>query len=645
MDSRIITILRELMAANTPLTSEYLANLNQVTSRTTREDVKHLDELLAGNGASIQPIRGKGYLLETPDEQKFRKFLQEVLEDETEDDQSIPNLPEERTAYLIKRLLLAEGYLKLDDLADEMHISKSTIQNDLRSAKKILGKYGISLEKRPNYGLKVSGSELKLRFCMSEYLFDRSEEVGYGMLNAQLSSIAKEDLTAIWQIIMNQIKENDITLSDIAINNLFIHIAIAYKRIKSGYHISLFKKELQDIIGQKEYDVAKKIVDKAETELNVIFPEAEIAYIAIHLLGTKMLNQTNDKEKAMEQMMEEDVYKLTMSAVGKMEEKLHLGIKQDQELIISLGLHLKPAINRYKYGMNIRNPMLDDIKANYPLAFEAGIIVGLALEEHTGVKIDENEIGYLALHIGAAIERRKLKTGPKRCLVVCASGMGSAQLLLYKIKSKFGQKVEVAGTTEYYKLHEADFDEIDFVVSSIPIPDELPVPVIEVNTILGENDLKKIEGHVNDNNKSVYELFRKDLIFFDQALDTKEEVLAFFEEVLREKGLVGNTFIDALREREAVAPTAFGNLVAVPHPITPQSTETFLSFCILRKPIEWADKRVQFVCLLSVAKDSTEDLQSMYDILGKVIDDPGVVQRLLKTKTYEEFMKIIINSH
>ena len=67
---------------------------------------------------------------------------------------------------------------------------------------------------------------------------------------------------------------------------------------------------------------------------------------------------------------------------------------------------LKPAINRFRYGMNLRNPMLDSIKANYPVAFEAGVIAGMVLKEEMGLEIHENEIGYLALHIGAAMERR-----------------------------------------------------------------------------------------------------------------------------------------------------------------------------------------------------------------------------------------------
>ena len=104
-------------------------------------------------------------------------------------------------------------------------------------------------------------------------------------------------------------------------------------------------------------------------------------------------------------------------------------------------MHLKPAINRHTFGMTVRNPMLEDIKNNYPLAFEAGIIAAMALDETFGVTIDENEVAYLALHIGAAIERKKATNKPKQCYIVCASGVGSAQLIKYRIKRLFARKL------------------------------------------------------------------------------------------------------------------------------------------------------------------------------------------------------------
>ncbi|PAV31127.1 PTS fructose transporter subunit IIA [Virgibacillus profundi] len=640
LNSRMKTILQKLITAESPLTGKYLANINQVTSRTTREDVKSLNELLVENGANVDSVMGKGYQLIIDDDLCFRKYLQSIFKEEVSD-AFLPKTPEEREGYLIKRLLLSEGYEKLDDLADEIYVSKSTIQNDLKLVKDRLADYDIQLESRPNYGLKITGSELKRRFCMSEYLFDRNDGSCDCSNESGLTTVAQSDLDKIQTIIMRQIEQHHITLSDIAINNLLIHIAIAYKRIKSGYHVSLYQTDMQDILDQKEYLVAEKIVREVEDTFQVKFPQAEIAYIAIHLLGTKMLSQANDSKEVVEQVLEQDIYQLVMNILAKIEAEFNLGITQDEELIIGLGLHLKPSINRYKYGMNVRNPMLRNIKQNYPLAFEAGILAGLAIEEHTETKINENEIGYLALHIGAAIERQKIKTGPKRCLIVCASGLGTAKLIYYKLKSQFGREMDVIGTTEYYKLDQYDLNDIDFIVSSIPISEKLPVPVVEVNAILGDQDLEKIGGFIAGGSKNGNGYFNKELMFLRKSFASKEEVLEFMHGELLERGLVESSFLDAVKEREAIAPTSFGNLVAVPHPITPKSNTTFLAICTLEKPILWHDKSVQFICFLCVKKNSTEDLQSMYDLLGKIIENGAVVQKLVGAGTYEEFLGVL----
>ncbi|WP_188456618.1 BglG family transcription antiterminator [Virgibacillus oceani] len=643
LNSRIKTILRELMAAQTTLTGKYLAAINQVTPRTIRDDVKNINTMLSEHGAHVDSIMGKGYQLYIDDSLKFRNYLKSVFKEEDSEDTVIPRSPEERVAFLIKRLLLSEGYERLDDLAEEMYVSKSTIQNDLKHVKHILSGYDIRLESRPNYGLKVMGSELKRRFCAAEYLFDRNDETCDCYVGAHLASFTKTELDRILAIIMRQIDRHHITLSDIALNNLLIHLAIAYKRIKSGYHVTLYQADMQSIVDQREYMVAKEIVLEVEDTFHVTFPQSEIAYIAIHLLGTKMLSQTNDADEVVERVLEDDLYQLVMVILARIEAEFNLGISADKELIIGLGLHLKPAINRYKYGMNVRNPMLKDIKQNYPLAFEAGIIAGVVIEEQTGTKINENEIGYLALHIGAAMERHKLKSGPKRCLIVCASGLGTAKLIYYKLKSKFSREIDVIGTTEYYKLDKLDLNDVDFIVSSIPISEDLPVPIVEVNAILGDHDLKKIRDFVIDSKQSVERYFQEELMFLRKSFTSKEEVLEFMHHQMAGKGLVESSFLEAVYEREEIAPTSFGNLVAVPHPITPKSETTFLAICTLEKPIAWNDKLVQFVCVLCVKKNSTEDLQSMYDLLGKIIENAAIVEKLVNVKRYEDFITVLDN--
>lgn len=640
----MIAILRELMGAKSMITSEDLANVIHVTSRTVRNDIKELDFILSQKGAEIKSIRGTGYELIIKDDQLFRKFLQEIFQKDPLQQEAAPNLPEERVQYLIKRLLLTEGFVKLDDIADELFISKSTLQNDLREVKKVLDEFGIMLEKRPNYGFRFTGDEAKLRYCISEYLFNR-EETKPNVDHAGLSILSEEEITTIRTIILEQIKEDQINLSDIRLNNLIVHIAIACRRIKNKNYVILRKEELEEVTNQREYEVAKKIIHKLEEKLDVIFPQEEIAYIAIHLLGTGMVANLNTQDSQTPAFIDPDIHELTIQILETVENIFHLGIKHDKELIAAMAMHLKPAINRFKFGMNLRNPMLDSIKTNYPVAFQAGIQAGMVIKDKMEIVINEHEIGYLALHIGAAMERRKMENQPKRCLIVCASGVGSARLLAYKLKSTYGTKIEVAGTTEYYKLNEYPLETIDFVISTIPISNPVTVPVIEVNTFLEGKDFAKIERVLNKSYEpQTFEYLDDSLVFLQKKFETREEVLYFLGEQLQLLGYVDESFTESVLKRETLSPTSFGNLVAIPHPAEPLTDRTFWAICTLQKSVKWGDKRVQFVCLLSVEKNSLDDLEKMYDLLGSIIDDSNKVQSLLKCKTYDEFIRVFLES-
>lgn len=635
LHGRLREILRLLMAADAPVTSSVIAANLKVTSRTVRNDIKELQDILAQQGAVVHSVRGSGYQLHIQNEQKFRGLLQDVFQQ----NKGLPVFPEERISYLMKRLLLTEHYLKLDSLAEELFISKSTLQTDLKEVKKRLLPYDIVLETRPNYGFKLRGDEVRMRYCMAEYIVDEREtEIDY--LNEKADILPKEEIAAIRSVIMKKVNNVQIPLSNLGLNNLIIHIAIACKRIRTGNYVSLFPEDMENILLQKEYKAAQTIVEELESELSVTFPESETAYIAIHLLGTKRMTQSQNGDTEYTGFIDQETSKLAASIIETVEEELTLGIMHDQELRMGLALHLKPAVNRNRYGMNLRNPMLSAIKENYPLAFEAGIIAGVVIKDNTGIEIHENEIGYLALHFGAAIERRKTESPPKRCIIVCASGAGSAQLLREKLRSHFGKRLDILGTAEYYSLDQISYESVDFVVSTIPIKRELPVPVLKVNTILGGNDFAKIESKLDGEKEPDSRYIKKELVFLHQNLQSKEDVIRFLGQKAVEHGFAEDGIIDSIFEREAISPTCFGNLVAIPHPLIPQTESTFWAVCTLKKPIDWENKRVQFVCLLCVEKENKADLQSMYKLLGSILDDPAAVSQLLKSRTYKEFLEI-----
>ncbi|MEG6575062.1 BglG family transcription antiterminator [Caldibacillus debilis] len=639
MNSRWQKIIHIMYTSDEPVTSSQLASLLQVSSKTVRNEIKDLNDFLRNAKAKIVSYRGIGYKLVIEDEEEFKKFLQVHVKLTKP---FLPTEPEDRVRYLMEKLLLQSDFVKMDDIASELFISRSTLQSDIKTVRRILSKYHLKLEQKPYYGIKVLGDEMQIRFCISEYIFN-NPNVGLDQTENWNSILSKQELATIKTIILSKLRKYKIIVSDISLQNLITHIAIACKRIREEKVVKMVKEEIKELKNHKEFKVAKEIVQDIENKLHVSFPENEVAYISIHLQGSKILPPKLKREE-IKTFIDHDIQKTAKEMIERIDEKYNLHLSGDDELLMALCLHLKPAINRFKYKMNLRNPLLEEIKTKYPLSFEAAVIGSEVLEERFQIKIDENEIGYIALHIEVAMERqKKIRNRTPRCLIVCASGLGTAQLLFYKLKNKFGNDLNIVGTTEYYNLNHESLKSIDFIISTIPIKEKLAVPVIHVSTILGESDVKKIEKLMKKEELMIDQYLCERYTFLQMNFDTPEEVIRFLGEKLIEDKKVKDQYIDSVLEREKFSPTSFGNLVAIPHPIEPQTDETFWCIVTLAKPIQWGKKPVQLICLLNIDKNKRDSLKPMYSVLVKFLDNVQLIHRLLQCQTYDEFKNTLKN--
>ncbi|AYW47967.1 PTS fructose transporter subunit IIA [Tetragenococcus osmophilus] len=639
MNARMQRIIQLLLTSNELQTSTELATTLQVSSKTVQTDIKNLKGLLNNEIATIESYRGKGYFFNVKDENEFKRFLSKVTERNM---QVIPTEPEERQQFLIEKLLLQPSYLKMDDLAEELFVSRSTLQSDINHVRKIVESYDLFLEQKPNYGIKVSGNEMDVRFCISEYIFNQKADI-MDPSSDLVEILAKDEIDWIRDSILSKLREHKIIITDVSLNNLITHIAISCKRIHERENIEIYHEELKQITSKKEYQIAKEIAERIEQKLNVSFSVNEIAYLAIHLQGTKKMHSSSEMEE-IQTVLEDNIQYLTKNILKQVDNIYSLDLLQDKELILALSLHLKPAINRHKYQMNLRNPLLNQIKNKYPFSYEIALTIGAqVIKETLGITIDENEIGYIALHFEAALERKgKSAKNKKRCLIVCASGLGTAQLLLLKLKNQFPNELNILGTTEYYELKKQPLYDIDFIISTIPIPEKLPVPVIQISTLLGNQDVSKIEKLVHHDFEIIENYMRKSFTYLKRDFSSKEEVIYFLGDRLMEDGIVNSNFIHSVLERENYSPTSFGNLVAIPHPMDPQVNDTFWSIVTLKQPIQWDDKPVQFICLLNVSKQNQmEESKPMYDVLMKLLDNRRIIHRLLQCETYEELKKVL----
>ncbi len=166
------------------------------------------------------------------------------------------------------------------------------------------------------------------------------------------------------------------------------------------------------------------------------------------------------------------------------------------------------------------------------------------------------------------------------------------------------------------------------------------MPVVLVPVILDKEAISKLEAYLHFGQQVRY--IKPSYVFLQQDLRSQEEVLAYLARCCKQMVRLGRIFL-LLYTRESMAPTSFGNFVAVPHPIEARVEETLWVICTLKQPIDWAGKQVRFVCLLCIEKDSDEDFTGMYQQLVRIIEEPEHVQKLLKAQSYEDFHKVLVS--
>lgn len=211
------------------------------------------------------------------------------------------------------------------------------------------------------------------------------------------------------------------------------------------------------------------------------------------------------------------------------------------------------------------------------------------------------------------------------------------------MKNNFSNYINIVDTISYYQLEDYNLSNIDFIISTIPITKTFDIPVLTVNTFLSESDIENISNYlVFGDLYDEQDFLDPSRIFLNIEFNDKESVIRFLCEELYKQNLVTKKYVHLVLEREKLAPTSYGNLVAIPHPITPSTDKTFWTVCTLKQPILWdEDHPVQFVCLLNVKKGAKKTLDFMYDRLIRIINSKSVIEKIIKCESKEELIDIL----
>ena len=604
-----------------------------VSMRTVRDHIRRANDSMDPS-AGIRFSRSRnGYVCEIHDEDVFRHWVSRARS-MAQADPAVTTT--NRANYLLNDLLQRHDWITLDELAGILFVSRASISNDLKRIVPTLEKHGLTLEKRPRYGIRVAGSEMARRLCLAGVVV---RDITAGNEEPDAFERRLEPLMNSLSCAVDRVlREEEFPINSFAHQNLLVHLGIALMRIQDGKHVPAGSVLPADIAGTREYEVAKKIAAALEADLGHELPSCEVAYIAIHLAGKRVLG-AGESPTSERVTISDEALGVVSRMLDAVWQSFRFDFRDDIELRMNLARHIMPLSVRLTYNLHLDNPLLGDIKRRYPLAYSMATDASVVLAEEYGAMPSEAERGYIALAFALALERQKTASPRKRLLVVCASGAGSARLLAYKMEAEFGDQVDSIATCNVMQVTSVDFSKIDYVVTTVPLTCEVPVPVREVTLFLDDGDRRRVRSMLEAADPTGIARFFPCTLFFPHCpVTSREEAIAFACERAAAYAELPENLDELVWKREHAAPTAFGNNVALPHPIEAVSEETFVTVLLMDAPIDWGGQDVQAVFLINVSRNAGADIDTFYRSVASMLNDGAAIQELVRHQDFDRLM-------
>lgn len=541
-----------------------------VQERAIRADIKGINEELQKNNLSaiFSDAEGNLYLrgTERSDIRIYEEFMGQY------NFYTYYLSENERSTILAMILLNASGYVTVEQLKEKIGVSRNTLLRDLGKLKTWFKENGMILVSQVRRGYIVEAPEKEIRQGILKLLEvngdDNFYKNGYN-LNIFWNLLLKEaDKLGIYEKMKNYISEEEkiqqVFLSDYSFFEAVTELTIILNRIMRkqllpGYYTN----EWNYLKKGSKYVFSNELFKKISQEYQINIREVEILFYTECLNVKSYLEDSGHKANTLELRV------IIAETVFRISRCFGIDFYLDFTMYDLLVAHMRSAVHRLKNGEVLANPLKDTLKQDYPKIFNDIKQQLDSLEEYAGQKFSEDEISFMALYFASVLEKEKVeseKNNRVSVALVCATGRGTAQFMMAKLKS-LEDMIDIVSVTSFHNLKEIENNNIQMIISTIPL-DETKLPYVEVRSpMLEKEDLLDIQRKVleireesAESNKELeivnpmdvniqgefYKLLTKERIQVDYLANDWEEAVREAGKLLYETGAVEEMYVEEM---------------------------------------------------------------------------------------------------
>lgn len=613
------------------LTGKEISQIVHVSDRTIRLDITKINEFY--QCILIQSNKRFGYKIDTT----------LLCKQDIELTSMIPQTSNERCIYIIKELLFKCSEINVVELQDKVFVSGYSIDNDIKKIKKMLSQFpGLKLARNKNH-ITLQGNESDKRKLYS-HLLTQETHGNFLNLNSLTKLFKKFNLIEIKDILENVCEKHQYQLDEVDLPLLMIHVGVAIDRIYQNNYIHK-QKYNRKIEKSREYEIASHYFKAVSSFLKLDYVEDEVVLFAFLLMGKKQYEykETNSNHTI-------DIEELFTCLVNDIHNVFGIDFSNDESFKHDFSIHLQGLIERMHQNIQANNLYLHEIKKNYPLIFEIAIHVSGLIKHKTGLEISENEIAFLALHLGGAYDR---STANKcyRAIIIMPNHQILPKMFIDKLKLRFDERMKIIKCVNFFETSMIQTLKPDLIITTVPLKHQLDIPTIMVTLFINYDDESRIfqtlnslerKRHQNDFIGLTNNIMNPNLFFNKKTMKNQDEVINFLCDQLIEKGYASKAYKDDVIKRENISSTSFINGFAVPHSIEVHAKKSAIAIMILDKPIKWGQFEVKMILLLAIQDEEYHLLKIFFDWLSNVVCNPTKFNQLIEVNTYEEFIEKVI---
>ncbi|RAL26414.1 BglG family transcription antiterminator [Thermoflavimicrobium daqui] len=629
-------------------TTEELALQFQVSRRTIRYDLNYIEAFLKELEISLERKPKMGIRLFLNEYQ--RKLLEQTLQQT--DFYMLPNFK----LYLVIGLqLLLDNSTTLERLADLFKISKSKAFSLLEEVEKQFQEHGVQIQKEPFKGIFLIGHELDIRYLF-QALYEHAIQIDLTKRFLETQWLSQDMESRIDHFIHDLERIFHVHYSERAKEELKAIIFFQIRRIHLHQEVTYSFQERQEV---KRMPVYQEVAAAFNRNFQLPISDHEMAYILHQLKGSKVASVPLEKDGYYRDM-ESDA--LAQRIIEKAENMLGLSFQDDIELLHNLSVHLQVALYRIRQGLQIENPLTEQVKYKYRFIYETARKILMPMESELGLQFPEEEIAFIAMYLGGAFERQSWnqKGLLPTAYVVCGSGLATSSLLITRLKLLLPE-LTVKGPIDMDHAKTLTSDKANFIISTVPVDNQW-IPVVKVHPLLEDQDIQQIRqlifreanqkqwGRLKELNENLHSIrlgdfFSSTHIQLQKEVNDWRKAITFASQPLLNESYITTEYVKAMIQAVEELGTY---MVLIPKVAFIHSSpkkgvkKDGFSLLTLKDPIFFGDQKkceVQIIVVVSLTGKESD----LFIQLFSIFEQPKTVEALLKAERIETVLNITQN--